>query len=319
MAEHDSRDGAAIKAAPAQRAQDPSPTQQIRRVDMQTDPVDRVACRVGDSSCAAAHASVLNRSAEQSRAATQDSLLRLQRQYGNGYVGKVLYREAAQSIEIERSLEGTAGSARSLNQPAGRHTEVISGGDFGGVRLHSDSRADAPHLGRADAREYPAPDAAPDIHRSCAACETSDKANVNLEVSRKGASEVVAAVRGFVNKNQHRGATTQVAREGEGRTTLQCVNENLSSAGVAAWVLAAIGLTCGLVGALAGSPTGPGAAGTAALGAAVCIAGVTGFSVGFILGIVKGCSNDPNFRSRGAYLSEAATPSGGGEGGAEVA
>ncbi|MDI3466980.1 MAG: hypothetical protein OJF50_005801 [Nitrospira sp.] len=99
---------------------------------------------------------------------------------------------------------------------------------------------------------------------------------------------------------QQRKSIAMLARQGEGKTTLQCVNENLSSAGVASWLLAIVGLTCGLVGALAGSPTGPGAAGTAAAGAAICIAGVIGFSVGAVLGILTGCMRDPNFRSRGA-------------------
>lgn len=99
---------------------------------------------------------------------------------------------------------------------------------------------------------------------------------------------------------QQRDAIAVLAREGTDRTTLQCVNENLSSAGVASWLIGIVGVTCGLIGALAGSPTGPGAAGTAAAAAAVCIAGVVGFSVGFVLGIIIGCVGDPNFKSPGA-------------------
>ncbi len=101
---------------------------------------------------------------------------------------------------------------------------------------------------------------------------------------------------------QQRDAIAMLAREGEGRTTLQCVNENLSSAGVASWLLAIVGTTCGLIFGIAGSPTGPGAAGAAAFGAAVCIAGVIGASVGAVLGVISGCWSDPNFRSRGANL-----------------
>lgn len=101
---------------------------------------------------------------------------------------------------------------------------------------------------------------------------------------------------------QQRDAIAMLARDGEGRTTLQCVNENLSSAGVASWLLAIVGTTCGLIFGIAGSPTGPGAAGTAAAGAAICIAGVIGASVGAVLGVISGCWNDPNFKSRGANL-----------------
>lgn len=96
---------------------------------------------------------------------------------------------------------------------------------------------------------------------------------------------------------QQRNAIAMLARNGEGRTTFECVNQNLSGAGVAGWLIAIVGTTCGLIGALAGSPTGPGAAGTAALGAAICIAGVIGYSVGTVLGIIGGCWDNPNFRS----------------------
>lgn len=102
---------------------------------------------------------------------------------------------------------------------------------------------------------------------------------------------------------QQRDTIGMLARQGSGRTTLQCVNENLSSAGVASWLLAIVGTTCGLIFGIAGSPSGPGAAGTAAFGAALCIAGVIGASVGAVLGVISGCWSDPNFRSRGAYLA----------------
>ena len=106
---------------------------------------------------------------------------------------------------------------------------------------------------------------------------------------------------------QQRDTVMTVDRQGSGRSVLGCVNENLSSAGVAGWLLAIVGTTCGLIGALAGSPTGPGAAATAAGAAAACIAGVVGFSVGFVLGILTGCMRDPaNFRSAGAYVSSTA-------------
>jgi len=121
---------------------------------------------------------------------------------------------------------------------------------------------------------------------------------------------------------QQRDAVATLARDGEAPTTLKCVNDNLSAAGVASWLIGIVGATCGLVGAFAGSPTGPGAAGTAALAAAGCIAFITGFAVGAVLAIIRGCLNDPNFRSRGAYLSSnapeggAAAPGGAAPGGA---
>lgn len=123
---------------------------------------------------------------------------------------------------------------------------------------------------------------------------------------------------------QQRDAIAKLSRDGAGRTTLQCVNDNLSSAGVASWLIGIVGGTCGLIFGVAGSPTGPGAAGTAAFGAALCIAGVIGFSVGAVLGVISGCWSDPNFKSRGAYLTSAggsgtASPAAGGSGTASPA
>jgi hypothetical protein len=115
---------------------------------------------------------------------------------------------------------------------------------------------------------------------------------------------------------QQRDAAAKFDRQGGGRTTLQCVNENLSSAGVASWLIAIVGGTCGLIMGIAGSPTGPGAAGTAAFGAAVCIAGVISASVGWVLGVISGCWSDPNHRSVGAYVSSADGGGGAGSGGA---
>lgn len=118
---------------------------------------------------------------------------------------------------------------------------------------------------------------------------------------------------------QQRGTEATVDRQGHGRSVLGCVNDNLSAAGVAAWLLAIVGTTCGLIGAIAGSPTGPGAAGTAAAAAAACVAGVVGFSVGAVLAIFTGCMQDPaGYRSRGAYISSTGgegAPGGGGPAG----
>lgn len=115
---------------------------------------------------------------------------------------------------------------------------------------------------------------------------------------------------------QQRDAIATLARDGESPSTLKCVNDNLSAAGVASWLLAIIGGACGLVMGIAGSPTGPGAAGAAAFGAALCIAGVTGFGVGAVMGVISGCWKDPNFKSRGAYLSAATPEPAGAPGGA---
>ena len=57
---------------------------------IQRDPLGQVSCRLGDRSCAGAHASALNRATTFSPANTTSAMLRLQRQYGNHYVQRVL-------------------------------------------------------------------------------------------------------------------------------------------------------------------------------------------------------------------------------------
>jgi hypothetical protein len=54
------------------------------------DAIDGVACRLGDASCASAHATIVSRSASGQGSSVHRLLLRLQRQYGNQHVGQVL-------------------------------------------------------------------------------------------------------------------------------------------------------------------------------------------------------------------------------------
>lgn len=115
---------------------------------IQTDPVDQVACRVGDASCATAHASTLSRSAR-SEALTEKSLLRLQRQYGNYYVGQVLSRaragdERGDGLEsVERSIDQARSGGQGLDHGVRSQMESSFGADFGGVRVHTDANADS--------------------------------------------------------------------------------------------------------------------------------------------------------------------------------
>lgn len=112
------------------------------------DPIDRVACRLGDFSCANAHASALDRSQRIERSATRDSLLRLQRQYGNRYVGQVLDRARdGESSEggldaVERSIDQARGGGQGMDHSTRSRMESSFGADFSGVRIHTDSRAD---------------------------------------------------------------------------------------------------------------------------------------------------------------------------------
>lgn len=56
----------------------------------QHDPMEQVVCRLGDRSCANAHAATLDRSTASLPSRGGPSLLQLQKQYGNRYVQQVL-------------------------------------------------------------------------------------------------------------------------------------------------------------------------------------------------------------------------------------
>jgi len=127
-----------------------------------TDPIDRVVCRAGDTSCATAHAATLNRSTDSQPARATRSLLQLQRQYGNRYVERVLAlaRENLDrqnldrqnvahqntndvSPDLEHSIQQERGGGQNLDHGVRRQMESSFGADFGGVRIHTDHKADS--------------------------------------------------------------------------------------------------------------------------------------------------------------------------------
>ena len=105
-------------------------------------------CRLGDASCAAAHASGVSRSALGSGALLHRSLHRLQRDYGNAFVGRVLRQATGGAAPesgmdaVERSIDGARGGGHSLDHGTRGHMESAFGADFSGVRIHHDTRAD---------------------------------------------------------------------------------------------------------------------------------------------------------------------------------
>jgi hypothetical protein len=110
--------------------------------------VGGVSCRLGDASCASAHAASVSRSAGGQRLSMQRSLLQLQRQYGNRYVGQVLRQASAvegdgSAMEtIERSIDQARGGGQGMDHGTRARMESAFGTDFSGVRIHTDSRAD---------------------------------------------------------------------------------------------------------------------------------------------------------------------------------
>ena len=113
------------------------------------DPIDRMACRLGDASCANGHASALGRSRRIERSAMHGALLHLQRHYGNRYVGRVVdrVREGGSSDAgpelVERSIDHPSGAGQGLDHGTRAQVEPAFGADFSGVRIHTDSRADS--------------------------------------------------------------------------------------------------------------------------------------------------------------------------------
>ena len=111
-------------------------------------PLGGVSCRLGDASCASAHAASVSRSANGQRSSVHRSLLRLQRQYGNRYVGQVLRQAGAVESEgggtdaIERSIDQARGGGHGMDHGTRTRMESAFGADFSGVRIHTDSRAD---------------------------------------------------------------------------------------------------------------------------------------------------------------------------------
>ena len=110
--------------------------------------VDGIACRLGDGSCAKAHAATISRSPSGRRSSVYRSLLRLQAQYGNRYVGRVL-RQAREVPgggdldAVEQSIDQARGGGQSVDHSTRTGMESAFGADFSGVRIHTDTRADS--------------------------------------------------------------------------------------------------------------------------------------------------------------------------------
>ncbi len=150
MPYHDLGDKDVSTAGAVSRASEMDPQKSMFRSPMSADPVDRVACRVGDPSYATVHASALGRSAGLASSHTARSLLQLQRQFGNRYVGQVLSRARAAEGggdsdlgAVERSIDQARGGGQGLDDGVRNQMESSFGADFGGVRIHNDAHADS--------------------------------------------------------------------------------------------------------------------------------------------------------------------------------
>jgi hypothetical protein len=125
------------------------PQKSSATINRETAPVDQVTCRAGDGSCAAAHAASINRATGSQPKLATKSLLHLQRQYGNRYVGEVLAR-AKEDAEpnsvhptVERDIQSQRGGGQPLDTGVRGQMESSFGADFSRVRVHTGVQADS--------------------------------------------------------------------------------------------------------------------------------------------------------------------------------
>lgn len=115
---------------------------------VQRDALSRVGCREGDASCAGAYADTLRRSTDARPARAPETLLRLQREYGNRFVRRVVdlarKGQGAGDVtpEVEADIQRERGGGQALDSAARGQMEPALGADFSGVRVHTDTRAD---------------------------------------------------------------------------------------------------------------------------------------------------------------------------------
>ena len=114
----------------------------------QRDPFASLISGIGDASSAGVHASMLNLATNGQPSRAGQSLLRLQRRYGNRYVQRVLALagkgtgEAEVAPEVEQSIQQARGGGHGIDSRVRGQMESAFGADFGNVRLHTDTQAD---------------------------------------------------------------------------------------------------------------------------------------------------------------------------------
>ncbi|MBE5231759.1 MAG: DUF4157 domain-containing protein [Microcystis aeruginosa PMC 728.11] len=132
------------KEREAQRA-----TAQEEVLATQQDPLVQTISRIGSAPSAKVHADLLSRATSDYPACGRQLMLQMQRQYGNRYVQRVMELsrqgggEAEATPEVEAAIEQARGGGRSLDSGIQRQMESAFGTNFSGVRVHTDSTADA--------------------------------------------------------------------------------------------------------------------------------------------------------------------------------
>ena len=117
-------------------------------VQVQRDPLPQVGGREGDASCAAPTRPLLSRATDAQPARARGSLLRLQREYGNRFVHRVVdlsrkgHGEGDVTPEVEAAIQRERGGGQALDSGTRAQMEPAMGADFSGVRVHTGGQAD---------------------------------------------------------------------------------------------------------------------------------------------------------------------------------
>jgi hypothetical protein len=134
---------------PLLRQPAPEQDEEADRVSLSTvqrEPALQLSCRLGDDSCAGAHAESFNRPAAQT---APDTMLRLQRLYGNRFVQRVVailrqgQGEADVTPDVEQTIQSARGGGQPLDSTVRAQMEPAFGANFSGVRVHTNSQADS--------------------------------------------------------------------------------------------------------------------------------------------------------------------------------
>jgi hypothetical protein len=134
-----------VMRQPAHEAEQEEAKQPVAR--LQRDPLAQVGGRSGGVT-AEVHASILSRATDARPASAQESLLRLQRAYGNRYVSRVVelsrkgHGEGDVTPEVEADIQRERGGGQALDSAARAQMEPAMGADFSGVRVHTGGQAD---------------------------------------------------------------------------------------------------------------------------------------------------------------------------------
>jgi hypothetical protein len=124
-------------------------TAQEEALVTQQNPLTQTISRMGSAPSAKVHANLLSRATADHPARGRQLMLQMQRQYGNRYVQRVVELsrqgagEAEATPEVEAAIEQARGGGRSLDAGIQRQMESAFGTNFSGVRVHTDSTADA--------------------------------------------------------------------------------------------------------------------------------------------------------------------------------